>query len=189
MKINDVKFIKGIKGTDPILFDDIPQIAFVGRSNVGKSSLINSLLGKREVARTGKKPGKTREINFFKINNTFYLVDLPGYGYAKVAPAEKEKIRKMILWYLFHSGTKHKKIVLLTDAVVGLTSFDEDMLSLLRDNGKEYVLIVNKSDKLKARELEKRLEEIRKLGITEVFTHSINNKNDSVTILDKILSS
>src|SRR3990167_7680582 len=111
MKIISAKFVKGITGTDDILYDGIPQIAFVGRSNVGKSSVINSLVNQNELVKVGKKPGKTTEINFFIINNKFYFVDLPGYGYAELSPIEKEKIRKRMLWYLLESGAKPLHVV------------------------------------------------------------------------------
>src|SRR6266516_2479045 len=98
-KITSARFIRGIIGTNDILFDGLPQIAFVRRSNVGKSSVINSLTNRKDLVKVGKKPGKTTEINFFLINERFYFVDLPGYGYARLTPAEREKIRKRMLWY------------------------------------------------------------------------------------------
>src|SRR3990167_3085191 len=119
MIISSAKFVKGITGTDDILYDGIPQIAFVGRSNVGKSSVINSLVNQKELVRVGKKPGKTTEINFFLINNKFYFVDLPGYGYAKLSPAEREKARKRMLWYLTESEAR-PLVVLILDIKAGL---------------------------------------------------------------------
>src|SRR3989338_2063045 len=112
MKITSAKFVKGIIGTDDVLYDGIPQIAFVCRSNVGKSSVINSLVNQADLVKVGKKPGKTTEINFFLINRQFYFVDLPGYGYAKVSPVEKEKIRKRMLWYLTESKVQPACVVL-----------------------------------------------------------------------------
>ena len=89
MKINSAKFVKGIIGSDDILTDGLPQVAFVGRSNVGKSSVINSLTNHKDLAISSPYPGRTREINLFLINESFYLIDLPGYGYAKVPPARR----------------------------------------------------------------------------------------------------
>lgn len=91
MRITSAKFIKGITGTNEILYDGLPQIVFVGRSNVGKSSVINSLVNQKDLVKVGKKPGKTVEINLFLINRKFYFVDLPGYGYARMGSAERKR--------------------------------------------------------------------------------------------------
>jgi GTP-binding protein len=136
MRIESVKFIKGIRGTDPILNDSRRAFAFVGRSNVGKSSVINALLGMKAMAKSSSTPGKTKEINFFladfsngeKLSGGFFLVDLPGYGYAKVSDKEKEKLVKLILWYLLQSGAALALVFLIIDANVGLTNKDEEMM-------------------------------------------------------------
>ncbi len=96
------RFARGIRGTDTILNDSLPQIAFIGRSNVGKSSVINALLGST-LARSSSLPGKTQEINFYLVDERAYFCDLPGYGYARVPGKVSEKLRKLILWY-FTSG-------------------------------------------------------------------------------------
>ena len=93
MKVTSAEFVKGIRGTDEITTADRPQVAFVGRSNVGKSSLINALTGNKGLARASDKPGKTSEINYFDINKKFYLVDLPGYGFATGSIKDREKFR------------------------------------------------------------------------------------------------
>ena len=161
MKINSAKFIKGIKGTDPILSDGLPQIAFIGRSNVGKSSIINSLLHNSSLVKVSKRPGKTTEINFFKVNNKIYFVDLPGYGYASVSPVEKEKLKKLILWYIMGSGVRPRKIVLILDVKAGFTPFDEEMVRVLREYEHEYLIIANKIDKLNQKDLTIQLRRIR----------------------------
>lgn len=152
-------FARGIRGSDPILHDQKPQIAFVGRSNVGKSSTINALLGAR-LARTSATPGKTQEINFFEVGGSpaqtpkgvsagkGYFVDLPGYGYAKMPEKEKEKIRKHILWYLAGGETKPKLLVLILDVRVGATDHDRDLLRIARDEKHPVLLLANKIDKL-----------------------------------------
>jgi len=152
MIIASATFVKGITGPDPILHDKIPQIAFVGRSNTGKSTLLNSLAG-RTLAKTGKKQGKTTEINFFKINGAFYFVDLPGYGFAQGGKETREKIRTMILEYLTKKGDKPRAIALIVDSKVGLTDFDRDMLDILSEEGHRIVVILNKTDKLTQKEL------------------------------------
>lgn len=161
MKITSAKFVKGIIGENDILYDGIPQIAFVGRSNVGKSSVINALLNEEELVKTGKRPGKTTEINFFLINKSFYCVDLPGYGYARLSPAEKEKIRKRMLWYLMESDVKPALIILVLDIKAGVTDFDKQMLELLREEGHPYIIIANKTDKLNQKEISHQLRLIK----------------------------
>jgi len=155
MEIKKAEFIKGITGTNDILNDGRPQVAFIGRSNVGKSSVINSLVNRKNLVKSGSKPGKTQEINFFLINNKVYFVDLPGYGFMKASLKRREKAKKMILWYLFRSGVRFKKVVLIIDAKVGFTDFDREMLDLLNQNRVPIIIIANKVDKLKKNELDK----------------------------------
>jgi GTP-binding protein len=134
MKITSAVFVKGVMGDDAILEDGIPQIAFIGRSNAGKSSLINSLTGKSKLAITSSTPGRTKQLNVFKINNTHYFIDLPGYGYAKTGGKDLEKLNKLIVWYLLES--KHTpRVVLLIDAEVGPTANDIETLKELERTG------------------------------------------------------
>ena len=152
-KINSAEFLKGIVGTDEILYDGVPEYAFVGRSNVGKSSLVNSIVNRKDLVKVGKKPGKTTEINFFGINGKkCYFVDLPGYGYAEASPKQKESIEKLILWYLMYSEATVAKVVLILDSKAGLTAFDEEMIRVLREQGHPYLIVANKADKLNQKE-------------------------------------
>src|SRR5881394_1791063 len=121
MNIKSADFVKGITGDDIILTDNIPQIAFIGRSNVGKSSVINSLANKKAMARSSSSAGRTKEINFFLINKDFYLVDLPGYGFAHGSLDERKNIQQLIYWYLTNPEVEQKKVVLIIDANVGVT--------------------------------------------------------------------
>lgn len=148
MKITSAVFVKGLKGEDKILKNVIPQVAFIGRSNVGKSSLLNSLANSKELARTSSTPGRTQEMNVFLVNQTHYFVDLPGYGFAKTNLKILEKLGKLIIWYLFESGID-QKVVLLIDAEIGLTADDIEMLRTLERNGKEIIIVLNKVDKIK----------------------------------------
>ncbi len=163
MKITTAEFIKGITGTDKILEDSKPQVAFVGRSNVGKSSLINSLVGNKKLAKSSSTPGRTQEINFFLINNRKYFVDLPGYGFAKTSKKKREKIRKMIIWYLTYSGVKPKKVVLIVDAKTGIKEFDLQMFEMLKDEKIDTVVVLNKIDKVKKNKTQKILDETKKI--------------------------
>jgi GTP-binding protein len=156
----DVVFVKGIIGTDDILLDEVPHVAFIGRSNAGKSSVINTLIERKDFVKSSSTPGKTQEINFFKVNKKIYFVDLPGYGYAKVSPKRREKLKKMILWYLFCSGVVPRVTVLIVDAQVGLTSNDKEMLALLQEHEYRTVIVANKIDRLNQKERSKQLSAI-----------------------------
>jgi GTP-binding protein len=155
MKISSAEFIKGIVGPDKALEDGRPQFAIVGRSNVGKSSVINSLTSQKGLARTSATPGRTQQINLFLINGSSYLVDLPGYGYAKVPTEVKETITELINWYIFMSGYHQEKVFIIIDAEIGPTRDDMDMLRALEEHRKEIVVIANKIDKMKRSEYEK----------------------------------
>lgn len=159
-EVKKVEFVRGIIGTDSILEDGRPQIAFVGRSNVGKSSTLNALTG-HTIARASKKPGKTQEINFFLVNDAFHFVDLPGYGYAQISASVAEKLRKHIIWYLSESGVDPKWIVLILDAKVGLTDLDRDMLDILSAEGHRVLILANKIDKLNQRDTHACMKQIR----------------------------
>ena len=125
-----------------------PEVAFAGKSNVGKSSLINGLMNRKALARTSAQPGKTQTINFYNINEAMYLVDLPGYGYAKVSAAEKEKWGKMIEGYL-HNSKELRAVFLLVDIRHKPSANDKQMYDWICHNGYEPVIIATKLDKLK----------------------------------------
>jgi GTP-binding protein len=155
------EFIKGVVGQDAILDSNYPQIAFIGRSNVGKSSTINSLVKQKGLARTSAMPGRTQQINIFLLNEKYYLVDLPGYGFAKVSKADQAWIFKLINWYLFNAGYEQKKIVMIIDAKIGLTHDDLDMLEALEDKRKNFIIVANKVDKIKKADYKKQLQKIK----------------------------
>jgi GTP-binding protein len=189
MKIKSADFMRGIVGTNPILYDGLPQVAFVGRSNVGKSSVINSLVNRKELVKVGKKPGKTTELNFFLINNNIYFVDLPGYGFAKADIVKQEKIRKLILWYLMYSEVKPHLIVMILDIKAGFTDYDKDIISVLRDQGHPYVIVANKIDKLNQKDLNMALAEIKKVSSeAEIIPFSTVGDKRSGDLLGRILS-
>ncbi len=164
MNVTSARFVKGVVGEDDILTDGISQYAFVGRSNVGKSSIINSLAGANDMARVGKKPGKTTEINFFLANDAFYLVDLPGYGFAKASLATREKIRALIVWYLTESGARPACVALVVDSKVGLTDFDREMLSLLIHEHHPFVIALSKVDRLTQKETSACIKDVEALA-------------------------
>lgn len=161
MKIHSARFIKGIIGTDDILYDRKFQVAFLGRSNVGKSTLINSITKNHRLARSSSSPGKTIRMDFFLINEAFYFVDFPGVGYAKRSFEKREKLSKMILWYLLYSEVKSRIMVLVIDAKVGITKFDLELLKTFNDKGINFLIVANKVDNLKENQKEKNLAQIR----------------------------
>ena len=139
--------------------DGIPQIAFAGKSNVGKSSVINRVLQRKKMAYVGNSPGKTIHINYFLVDDTAYLVDLPGYGYAKVSQSEKARWAKLMEDY-FASGLITLGI-LIVDARHAPTGNDVTMARWFQDSGCPFVVVANKLDKLKKREIHPNLETIR----------------------------
>ena len=148
----------GITSTLPE--NDKPEIAFAGKSNVGKSSLINALMNRKSLVRISATPGKTQTINFYNINREIYLVDLPGYGYAKVSEKEKEAWGKMIERYL-HKSTMLKAVFLLIDIRHDPSKNDKMMYDWILHQGYEPVIIATKLDKLKKSQVAKQLKAIR----------------------------
>ena len=148
-------------GITSILPDNqVPEIAFAGKSNVGKSSLINALMNRKSLARTSSSPGKTQTINFYNINHEMYLVDLPGYGYAKVSQSVKEQWGKLIEKYLHHSK-QLKAVFLLVDIRHRPSENDKMMYEWMVYQGFHPIIIATKSDKIKRSQLQKQLKAIR----------------------------
>jgi GTP-binding protein len=180
MQLTSAKFMRGVGGTDELLDDGTPQVAFIGRSNVGKSSIINSLAGRTDLARTSDTPGLTQEINIYAIgrahdrahNSThnpaheLYLLDLPGYGYARAPREVQERLQKLIYWYLFDSPYQQRKTILIIDAKIGPTDQDLQMLQALREHEKHIVIVANKIDKIKKSEYDARLAALADLAIS-----------------------
>ncbi len=147
MKIISAEFIKSAVKPDQYPKTLMPEIAFAGRSNVGKSSLINTLLGRRKLAQTSATPGKTRLINFFIVNDRISVVDLPGYGFAKVSRAEQETWGPMIETYL-RERENLRLVVSILDVRHDPTQQDRDLIEWLRHYGRSYLVVLTKSDKL-----------------------------------------
>ncbi|MBQ4424878.1 MAG: YihA family ribosome biogenesis GTP-binding protein [Lachnospiraceae bacterium] len=138
----------------------LPEFAFAGKSNVGKSSLINGLMNRKSLARTSAQPGKTQTINFYNINGAFYFVDLPGYGYAKVSPEEKARWGKMVERYL-HRTKQLRRIFLLVDIRHEPNANDRQMYEWIKANGYEPVIVATKLDKIKKSQRDAQLNLIR----------------------------
>ena len=151
MKIKSVEFVTSVAEPGADHPDDLPQIAFSGRSNVGKSSLINTLLRRTrtKIAHVSQQPGKTRMLNFFRVNDRFYLVDLPGYGFAKVPEKMQEQWRRLIEGYLEEGRRRGLRgIVHLMDIRRGATKTDLEMLDYLAGTGLPTLLVLTKTDKV-----------------------------------------
>lgn len=175
------KFIKGLIGEDQLLTDGTPQVAFVGRSNVGKSSLLNFLFSTKSLVKTSGTPGKTQQLNIFSVNEgQSYFVDLPGYGYAKLSRTDREKIRKRIVWYITEvAAVQGAVVVLVIDVKVGLTELDHQMLELLQETGVSYVVAANKVDKLNQKELHAKRVELSEYlpdTVSIVYTSTTNRR-------------
>lgn len=172
----------------------IPQVALIGRSNVGKSSLINTLLGRKALARVSSAPGKTITVNFYDVDGKLFLVDLPGYGFAKRPPAEKAA------WSALTDGyfTKNPNIdllrlaVQLVDARVGATKDDLVMLDWLSQSGIPYIVVATKADKLSKTALAKALDDIRKTALPDadipLFSFSSETREGRQELWNEILA-
>lgn len=189
IKTVDLETVCGITSTMPE--NTQPEFAFAGKSNVGKSSLINALMNRKSFARTSSQPGKTQTINFYHINDALYYVDLPGYGYTKIAVAVKEKWGKMIERYLTNSKML-KCVFLLIDIRHDPSANDKTMYDWIVYNGYQPVIIATKLDKLKRSQVPKHLKAIREgLGMDQdgiLLPFSATSKQGREEIWDMIES-
>jgi len=186
MKVRSAEFVKSAFDRRHWTTDGLPEIAFLGRSNVGKSSLINSLLGRKGLARTSNTPGRTQSINFFLINDSFYFADLPGYGYAKVPKAMRQDWGKMAEEYLAGRDTLALCIQLI-DARHKPTELDRELHDWLSFHQKPSIVIATKSDKLSSNQLRKSLAEIStELEESNVIAYSSRTGKGRDAVLEAI---
>ena len=157
MNLHNAEFVRSVTSVADCPKDGLPQIAFAGKSNVGKSSVINKLLLRKNFARVGEAPGKTTHINFFRIDEAMYLVDLPGYGYAKAAKSEKLRWAELMEGF-FGSERNITLVVQLIDSRHKPSKDDYDMLNFLKSGGYKTVIALTKIDKLNKTERAQRLE-------------------------------
>ena len=161
MQITKAEFKCSSEKISQIPKDNLRDIAFIGRSNVGKSSLINMLTGRKGLAKVSATPGKTRLINHFCINNSWYLVDLPGYGYARVSKSQRGEFSKIILDYVLKCQKMHFLFVLV-DSRLEPQSIDLKFIEMLGENGVPFGIIFTKADKLSASQLKRSIERFSK---------------------------
>ncbi len=188
MNITQAQFVKGILGSDPALDNGFPQVAFVGRSNAGKSSLINSLTRQKSLARTSNTPGRTQQINLFLINDNCYFLDLPGYGYAKASKNRQAELGGLIRGYLFVAEYEKQKIVQVIDAAVGPTELDLEILQMLEKHEKDIIIVANKIDKVKKTLQKKQLADIQEtVGGHKVVAYSSKENIGRAELLHEIM--
>ena len=170
--ISNVRFVKSLTEIKDKPAPNLPELAVVGRSNVGKSSLINSIFNQKKLAKISSTPGKTRLINYFDVQGKFYFVDLPGYGFAKIAKSESDKWKKMIENYLKDNG-ELKIVLLLIDARRGIMAIDKTMMDWLDYFGIKYKIILTKVDKLSNNELSRiKSKVIKELNDKNIISYS-----------------
>lgn len=189
MKIKSVNLETVCGVTSRLPDNELPEIAFAGKSNVGKSSLINALMNRKSLARTSAQPGKTQTINYYNINNEIYFVDLPGYGYARVSKEVKEKWGKMVERYL-RTSKQLKAVFLLIDLRHEPSANDIDMYKWITANGYEPMIIATKLDKINRSQIQKNVKLIKdKLNLdpgTVIIPFSALSKQGREEIYEKI---
>lgn len=186
LQAKESEFILSIADVKQKPATGLPEFAFAGRSNVGKSSLINNLVNRKNIARVSKQPGKTRTINYFLINRKFYLVDLPGYGFARVSAVEKERWRHMIENYLV-SNPELICLYVLIDGYVGPQKNDLQLIEWLQHESIRFKIIATKCDKIKKTKLNSRLIELQKSvpinADEEIIPYSVKSKRGRESVL------
>jgi GTP-binding protein len=155
----NAEYVRSAHRPEDFIRDGRPEIAFVGRSNVGKSSLLNALAGKRKLARTGSTPGRTRAVNYFLVDGRYYLVDLPGYGYARASKDDRQRLGEISERYFRQQPDR--RVVLLVDGKVGATPLDVLAFRFLAGAGAEVVVAATKSDQVKRGERDRQRRSIR----------------------------
>ena len=179
-RLEKTSFIK-----EELIKDDLGKIAFIGRSNVGKSSLINKVLYRKNLARTSSRPGKTLSVNYYLVNESFYFVDLPGYGFAKISKTEGLRVKGLVADF-FSNVNNLKLIMLLVDSRRGFLDSDLDILGQIVEKNFKILTVLTKSDKIRHTELvsqKRKLED--KFGL-KAISFSIKSNKNKEEILDNI---
>ena len=161
MKVNNPKFEVSAVSPKQYPKNDLPQVVLVGKSNVGKSSFINTMINRKALARTSSEPGKTRQINFYNIDETFYFVDLPGYGYSKMSKQEQEKVGTFIEQYLVKSKNI-ALVIFLIDIRHSPTENDKLMYDYIIRSGLPFIILANKADKIAPTKVENTVKSLQK---------------------------
>lgn len=162
MDIKKAVFVKGVIGSEGLPKPSRPTVAFFGRSNVGKSSVINALVQQNDLAHANKRAGRTTEINYFLVNDAWYLADLPGYGYAKVPGPLRKKMAGYISWFAADMRIDIRAAVLIVDAEIGAKDSDRETFKLLTEYGRPVIVLANKCDKGRRTDIDANLRSITK---------------------------
>lgn len=180
------RFLKSFSDPAALPTDGLPQVVFLGRSNAGKSTLINALTGVEGLANVSASPGRTRLINLFVVDNKYHLVDLPGYGFAKGSKEDREKLTELIRGYL-HGSALLRFAVVIVDSRLGPTDSDREMIHSLFELGVPFLLVANKTDKLAHGELQKVMTDMQTdyPGVT-IIAHSVVTRTGQNEIRDAI---
>ena len=191
LNLNNAVFVTSAASEKQFISSSVKGIAFAGKSNVGKSSVINSLLNRKNLAKTGAQPGKTVHVNYFLIDDRVYFIDLPGYGYAKVSASEKERWGKLM--ESFFAGNDTYDIgIFIVDARHKPTQNDVTMAEYFKSSGKKFAVIANKTDKLKKSEIESNMKLIREtLGLsddTELIPFSAQSGSGRAEVMNYIMN-
>jgi GTP-binding protein len=191
LNLNNAVFVTSAASEKQFISSSVKGIAFAGKSNVGKSSVINSLLNRKNLAKTGAQAGKTVHVNYFLIDDRVYFIDLPGYGYAKVSASEKERWGKLM--ESFFAGNDTYDIgIFIVDARHKPTQNDVTMAEYFKSSGKKFAVIANKTDKLKRSEIESNMKLIREtLGLsddTELIPFSAQSGTGRAEVMNYILN-
>ncbi|MDD2907619.1 MAG: ribosome biogenesis GTP-binding protein YihA/YsxC [Candidatus Gracilibacteria bacterium] len=183
IKFNEVVFYKSVSlGAEQVLFDNKKEIVFVGRSNMGKSSLMNAIFEKKDLVKTSSTPGKTRLANIFTVGKKYYLTDLPGYGFAKLGRDFKEQLEGLISWYLEERKSSIKKVVMLIDSKLGAQESDLDMYKYILGLELPVTIVLSKIDKLSKNELMKSINHAKESFFGQEIIAVSSSKN--IGILD-----
>lgn len=189
MKYLNAKFVKSVYNKEDLIKDDLPIIAMVGKSNVGKSSFINTLTNSKNTAKVGKTPGKTRCINYFLVNDSYYIVDLPGYGYSTMSDKERQSINKLTNYFL-ENNKNIKHIFSLMDIRHLPSKEDKAMYEWLASSNIPFTIILNKADKLSKSKIDSSIKDISKFlfATEELIPFSTESKLNLDVIFDIINS-
>ncbi len=189
MQVKNPKFEISAVGAKQYPTSNLPEIVLVGKSNVGKSSFINTMINRKKLARTSSEPGKTRQINFYNIDDTFYFVDLPGYGYSKMSKKEQEQVGKFIEEYLFNRK-QIELIIFLVDIRHSPTENDKLMYNYIISSGLPCIILANKADKIAKTKVDEEVRKIQKqlnpIGDIPTYAFSSERKIYSDKVWEKI---
>ena len=161
MNITSVKFIRGLVTGDHNYDTSLPQVVVYGRSNAGKSTLVNKITQRNSLARVSQNPGRTREANLYLVNNSWYLIDMPGYGYAKTSKTDRDSFKELVYGFIRDTHADSRKSILIVDSKAGITDLDQELLDTLINQGESVTIILNKIDRLRQSELAAIMKQVR----------------------------